>query len=132
MISKVLRFIILFSIPIYFALSGTSGKLSITIKDSKTNEALVGANVTIVETNLGNVSNFEGLAIILNVSPSTYKIRVSMLGYASIIVENVRVNIDQTTNLEVSLTEENISYQEVVIVAERPVVQKMFPQVQLI
>ena len=55
-----------------------------------------------------------------------------MLGYASIIVENVRVNIDQTTNLEVSLTEENISYQEVVIVAERPVVQKMFPQVQLI
>ena len=48
MISKVLRFIILFSIPIYFALSGTSGKLSITIKDSKTNEALVGANVTIV------------------------------------------------------------------------------------
>ena len=124
MISKVLRFIILFSIPIYFALSGTSGKLSITIKDSKTNEALVGANVTIVETNLGNVSNFEGLAIILNVSPSTYKIRVSMLGYASIIVENVRVNIDQTTNLEVSLTEENISYQEVVIVAERPVVQK--------
>ena len=73
MISKVLRFIILFSIPIYFALSGTSGKLSITIKDSKTNEALVGANVTIVETNLGNVSNFEGLAIILNVSQALTK-----------------------------------------------------------
>ncbi len=101
-----------------------SGKISGTIKDSKTHEPLIGANILIEGTQMGAASNIDGYYVILNVQPGTYTLRVSMVGYASAVIENVRVNIDQTTNIDVMLEEKSIQTQEVVVIAKTPIVQK--------
>ena len=63
---KILLLILLLPICIY---SGTTGKLSGTIKDAQTGEPLVGANVIIEGTNFGAATNVNGEYVILNISP---------------------------------------------------------------
>ena len=101
-----------------------SGKITGTVRDSKTHEALIGANIIIEGTSMGAASSIDGYYVILNVPPGTYTLKVSMIGYAAQVIENVRVNIDQTTNLDITLEEKSIQAQEVVVVAKTPVVQK--------
>ena len=105
-------------------LAGTTGKISGTITDSKTREPLVGVSVTIEGTKVGAMTDIEGYYVILNVSPGTYNVKVTSIGYAPALFTGVRVNIDQTTNLDASLTEQAVLAGEVVVVAKQPVVQK--------
>lgn len=104
--------------------AGTTGKIAGTVTDATTGEKLVSANVLIEGTSMGAATDVNGYYVILNIPPGTYKIRVSLLGYATTTIENVNVNIDQTTNLDIKLTEASITTKEVVVVAQRPVVQK--------
>lgn len=104
--------------------TGTTGKIAGTITDAKTGEKLIGVNVTIEGQPIGGSTNVDGYYVILNVSPSSYKLRASYVGYAPIIVENVRVSIDQTTVVDFSMSEAAITAQEVIVVATRPVVQR--------
>ncbi|MEI7906121.1 MAG: TonB-dependent receptor, partial [Bacteroidota bacterium] len=104
--------------------SGTTGKISGTAKDAQTGEPLVGVNIVITGTTLGASTNVDGAFVILNVSPGDYAVRASSLGYASITQTSVRVEIDQTTELKFSLKQQVVQGEEVVIVAQRPIVQK--------
>lgn len=105
--------------------AGTSGKISGTITDAKSGEALPGVNVVVVGTNYGAVSDFEGNYNIINLSPGTYAIRVSAIGYSPVTVNTIKVNIDLTTRQDFKLSEETIQLaNEVVITAERALVQK--------
>ncbi len=103
---------------------GTTGKIAGTITDAKTKEKLIGVNVVIEGTTLGAASNIDGYFYIINVPPGTYRLKASYLGYAPAIVQDIRVSIDQTTPVDITLEETAISTQEVVIVANRPVVQR--------
>ncbi len=105
-------------------LAGTSGKISGSVKDNQTGESLVGVNIVLVGTTFGASSDIEGNFYILNVPPGTYSVRASSLGYASVVQTNVRVDIDQSTEVKFALSPEVVQGEEVVIVAERPVVQK--------
>ncbi len=123
-----MRSLLLLGLLTLFTLSNltlaASGKISGTIRDSKTKEPLIGANILIEGTQMGAASDISGYYVILNVPPGTYKLKVSMVGYAPALIENVRVNIDQTTNIDVLLEEKSIQAQEVVVVAKTPIVQK--------
>ena len=105
-------------------LAGTTGKISGSVKDNQTGETLVGVNIVLVGTTFGASTDIEGNFFILNVPPGTYSVRASSLGYASVVKTNVRVDIDQSTEIKFSLSQEVVQGEEVVIVAERPVVQK--------
>ncbi len=105
-------------------LAGTVGKISGKVKDNQTGEPLVGVNIVLVGTTLGASTDIEGNFFILNIPPGQYSVRASSLGYASIVKTNVRVDIDQSTELNYALSQEVVQGEEVVIVAERPVVQK--------
>ncbi len=105
-------------------LAGTAGKIAGAVKDSQTGEPLVGVNIVLTGTTLGASTDIEGNFFILNIPPGTFSVRASSLGYASVSQTNVRVEIDQTTELKFSLKQEVVQGEEVVIVAERPVVQK--------
>jgi outer membrane receptor protein involved in Fe transport len=102
----------------------SSGKIAGTILDSKTGEAAIGANVIIQGTTLGGATNIDGYYVILNVPPGTYTLRASMIGYAPSTTLNVRVNIDQTTEIDFELTEEVYETGEIVVVAQTPIVQR--------
>jgi hypothetical protein len=100
------------------------GKIRGRVIDKDTKEPLVGANVIVVGTTYGAASGFDGEFLILNVPVGTFTIRVSYVGYSAYAVENVRVNFELTTEVLVELTSVQISMAPVVIVAERPLVNK--------
>ncbi|MCX6138968.1 MAG: TonB-dependent receptor, partial [Ignavibacteriales bacterium] len=105
-------------------LAGTTGKISGTVVDVQTGEKLVGANVIIEGTRYGATSNVDGFYAILNLTPGLYKLRVSLVGYQNAAVLDVRVIIDQTTTQDFGLRQTTLQGEEVVIVAQRPIVQK--------
>jgi outer membrane receptor for ferrienterochelin and colicin len=104
--------------------AGSTGKITGTITDAKTKEALVGVNVSLVGTSMGAVTNIDGEYTIINVSPNTYTIKASMLGYNTASFTGVKVSIDLTTRQDFQLGETVMEQKEVVITAERPLVQK--------
>ncbi|HTY39345.1 MAG TPA: TonB-dependent receptor [Bacteroidota bacterium] len=117
----VLPIVLLFLASVAWA---QTGKIAGKVIDARTGEAIVGANVVLEGTLYGAASNFEGFFTILSVPPGTYRIRASVLGYTPSTQIDVRVNINQTTQLEFRMTEQAIQTQEVVIVATRPVVER--------
>ncbi len=105
-------------------IAGTTGKVAGTITDAKTGEPLVGVNILIEGTAMGASTGPDGYYVILNVPAGTYRLRASYVGYASMVKTEVVVNIDQTTTIDFAMTEEAVSTQEVVVVAQRPIVQR--------
>jgi hypothetical protein len=103
----------------------SNGKLAGTVKDKKTAEPLIGCNVVLEGTLMGAATDLDGRYAILNVPPGTYTLSVTLVGYAPTKIREVRVNIDLTTTIDVQLTETVLELgQEVVIIAERPLVRK--------
>jgi hypothetical protein len=103
---------------------GTTGKIAGTVTDAETGEKLAGVNVVIEGTTMGAATNLEGYFAILNVPPGVYDLRVSYIGYTTHRVNAVTVKIDLTTEANVRLKSEVLAGEEVVVVAERPIVQK--------
>ncbi len=105
--------------------AGTTGKIAGTVTDAKTGEPLPGVNVVVVGTTYGAMTDFDGNYAVINLSPGTYTIRASAVGYAPQSLSNIRVNIDLTNRQDFKLSEEAVQLEnEVVIIAERPLVQK--------
>ena len=105
--------------------SGSTGKIAGKVVDAKTKEPLIGINVIIAETRLGASTDLEGQYNILNVPPGIYTIKASAVGFHPSTVQEVKVSVDLTTKIDFELTEATIQLnQEVVVVAQRPIVQK--------
>ncbi len=104
--------------------SAQTGKISGTVKDAKTLEPLIGANVLIEGTTIGAATDVEGYYSIINIPPGSYTLRVSSIGYSTQSIISVIVNINQTTVVDAQLAEKTIQTEEVVVVAPKPVVQK--------
>jgi outer membrane receptor protein involved in Fe transport len=122
---KIIRIfaIILLTCFSQYSFAGTTGKIAGKIFDKTTGEPLIGANILIVGTSMGAASDIDGNYFIINIPPGNYEIRASSIGYSSTTVQNVRVSVDQTTNINFQLNEESIEISEVVVAAEKPIVQ---------
>jgi outer membrane receptor for ferrienterochelin and colicin len=102
-----------------------SGKVSGVITDRVTREPLIGANVTLPGTAAGASTNVTGEYFILRVTPGVYTLRVTLLGYHEVTVKNVSVSTDLSTHINVALDEQSVDIgEEVIVTAERPVIQK--------
>lgn len=101
-----------------------SGRVEGVIIDNNTREPLIGVNVFIEELAIGAATDLSGYFSVINVRAGTYTLRISYIGYTTVQLQDVRVNINQTTTLEIALREEVFSGSEVVVVAERPVIQR--------
>ena len=86
-----------------FAQTGV-GKISGKVIDADTKEPLIGANIIILNTNLGAATDVEGNYFILNITPGTYQIKVSYVGYAPKTIQDVRVVANITYELNVQLS----------------------------
>jgi len=107
-----------------FVWAGTTGKIAGKVVDAKTREALIGVNVIIEGTVLGAATDLDGNYAIINIPPGVYNVKASAVGYSPVTKTDVRVSIDLTTTLNFELSEVAVQAQEVVVVAERPLVQK--------
>ena len=101
-----------------------SGKISGRVIEKDNGELLPGVSVYISELAKGAATNLDGEYSIISVPPGTYVVRYSYLGFATVVLENVEVFSGQTTTLDVELQLEVVEGQEVIITAERPIVQK--------
>ena len=104
--------------------NAAGGKITGTVSDAVTGYALPDANVLLVETEASASTDSEGRFFLLNVSPGLYTLRVTYVGYRPVTMEGVRVSADLTTDLEFVLGSEAIEVEEVVIQAERPIIDK--------
>lgn len=101
-----------------------SGKVQGTVTDAATGEPLPGVNVLIEGTAQGTATDLDGTYTIVGVRPDTYTLVFSFIGYRTARIEGVRVSIDVTTTTDVVLQEEVFEGEEVVVTAERELVQR--------
>ncbi|MBN2424327.1 MAG: TonB-dependent receptor [Calditrichaceae bacterium] len=124
MFKKVLFLILILAIP--FCLSAQSaGKMIGVVTDSETGEPLPGVNVVLQGTFLGATTDVDGYYIILSVPVGVYTIEASYIGYTKLILQNVRVSADVTTQKDFKLSPTTLELgEEVIVVADRPLVEK--------
>ncbi len=121
LLSILLIFFIVFS---SFLWAGTTGKIAGIITDASTGEPLPGVNVLVENTFLGAATDLEGYYVILNIPPGSFTLSAQMIGYNKSVMQGVRVNIDQTTQIGFELKEEALDVGEtIVVIADRPVVE---------
>lgn len=120
---KILSLLLLLSGTLTFA--GTKGKLVGKVTDQNTGEPLIGVNILIDGTYLGGTTDADGKYLILNVPPGTYKVIYRYIGYQTVEVSDVRMNVDFTTNQDVQMAEETLELgQTVVVSAGRELIRK--------
>jgi len=111
-----------------FMLTGTSwsqlkGKIAGQIVEQETGEPLAGANILIEDTQLGAAADVDGFFYIINLQPGEYTVKAMMVGYATVISENVKVSVNQTTTLDFTMQSEAFEGETITVIAVRPVVQ---------
>ena len=120
-IQTTILFAIMFSVACF---AGNTGKISGKVTDKENGEPLVGANVFIQGLNTGASTDLNGEYFILNIPPGNYNLTVSMVGYAKVTKSDVVIMVDRTTTENFILETALIEVEGVVIVAERPVIDK--------
>lgn len=103
---------------------------------SSSGEVVAGANIilkakiindremSLDSSPMGAATDLSGEYFILNISPGSYVVECSMLGYQTVIKRPVKVSVDRTTSLDFTLSEEVLEGETVVVTADRPMVVK--------
>lgn len=99
-----------------------TGKLAGLVTESDNGDPLPGTTVLLEETGQGTAADAQGRYTIIGITPGVYRVRFSFVGFSTTVIENVRVTSDRTTTLDMALSTTAVGGGEVVVVAERPVV----------
>ena len=102
-----------------FVSNAQTGVIKGNIKDSKTNDAMIGTTVMIDGTQLGTITDFDGNFEILEVKAGVYKVIISSIGYANTEIENVRVEAYKSSIITTSLSESSQIIEGVEVTAQR-------------
>lgn len=103
---------------------GITGKITGRVVEEGSNAPLPGVNVVVEGTTFGATTDLDGVYFILNVTTGVYEVKVSMIGYTPVTVKQVVVTSDLTTAVDFKLAPATLDLEEVIIVAERKMIQK--------
>ena len=123
MFPKIYKIILLTLFAFSFTFSQT-GRISGKVIDMQTGEPLIGANILIVGTSFGAASDVNGEYLITSITAGEYNVRASYIGYQDVTVNNLKVTSGLTTRLDFDLQSTGFSTSEVVIVSQRPLIEK--------
>ena len=104
--------------------AGTVGKITGTVVDKATGEGLAGVNVIVEGTTLGSATDADGYYMILSVPVGTFNVRASYIGYKELVVQNLRVSMDLTAELNFELESTTLEFEEVIVTAQRKLFEK--------
>ncbi|HJM34298.1 MAG TPA: TonB-dependent receptor [Candidatus Marinimicrobia bacterium] len=111
------KLIILISIIFSFA-SGQNGIISGFVTDSSSGEALIGANVVLIESGKGMATEMNGYYIIQGVAEGMYTLMVSYVGFRTYRAP-VSIAAGESKKINVTLSEKMVEMTEVEVTAER-------------
>ena len=77
----------------------TTGKIAGIVTDKDSGDPLPGANIVIDGTYKGAAADKNGNFFIINLPPGVYNIKASMIGYSTLTIQKVRVNVNSTSNI---------------------------------
>ncbi len=120
---KMYKIIILFFILTGVVFSGTDGTIRGQVVDTE-GEPVIGAQVVIKKNGLGAAVDVDGNYLLLNIPVGSYELTVQMIGYQTVVIENVSVTMDQTTWLNFTLSMAAIEGDVVYVTGEKPLVEK--------
>ena len=103
--------------------AGITGKIAGRVSDAETGDPLPAANIIVEGTTMGAAADRDGYYVILNISPGTYTVKATMMGYTVANVTNVKVSVDFTTTVDFSLQATVLKGREISVVAQRPMVE---------
>lgn len=117
---KLLLFLICISTIVAAAEKGAiKGK----VVDAKTNETLPGVNIIAKGTYYGAATDFNGAFLMDNVTPGTYTVEVSLIGYKTVQYTGIKVTEGKTTTIDVKLEETVLTLdQDIVVVGDKPLI----------
>lgn len=101
--------------PILLLAQENTGSVYGKVIDKFTNEPLIGANVIVVGTNYGAATSIEGEYSISSLPPNTYQIKVSIIGYNSLIKTDISVMPGRPAQVDFELTTVAIELEGVVV-----------------
>jgi len=102
----------------------TTGKISGSVVDAETGDALPGANIIVAESGSGTAADTEGRYFIINLPPGTYALKASMIGYNNVTVKNVKVSVNRTSLIDIKMTQGVLEGETVIVVADQVDVKK--------
>jgi outer membrane receptor for ferrienterochelin and colicin len=106
------------------ALAGTNGTLEGMVRDRRTGEPLPGVNLMVVGTQRGAATDTAGLFLVSNLRAGRYDVRFTHVGYQSCLIKEVTIHPDLRTRLRVDLEPTDVALDEMVVVQEKPLIQR--------
>ncbi len=94
-----------------------TGSIKGVIKDSQSQEAIIGATVIITGTTNGSATDINGEFTIPKVQPGTYSLTISFVSYGTKNINNIEVKNGNTTIVNTYLIEESMVLQGVTVQA---------------
>jgi len=90
------------------------GNIRGSVTDSETGQTLPGANISIIELDIGTVTNNDGQFELTDIRAGTYTLRISYVGYKS-IRRDIEIEDGQTSTLNISLEPDLMGLEDVVV-----------------
>ena len=106
-----------------FSFSQTTGKVSGVVLEKEKLGPLPGANIYLLNTPYGTASDIEGRFTIINIPPGKYTLKVDMIGYKSVQLDELIVSVNRTSSLDIEM-ESTVIEGEVVTVEVSRLAQK--------
>ena len=93
-----------------------TGTIAGAVTDAESGTSLPGVNVVVAGTNQGAATDAQGEYQISGIEPGIYDVQASFVGYQTRIIQDVTVQSDETTIVNIALQSSAIALDEVVAV----------------
>ncbi len=101
------------------------GKITGEITDADTDQPVVGATVSVKDTDMGAVADQDGIYTVHNVPVGTYTLEITSVGFATVEISNVEVSADLASYHDMAMSSKAADIGTTIrVTAERPMVIK--------
>jgi TonB-dependent receptor len=100
---KAIYAVLLWALGALGAANANAGTIQGVIKDDRSGERLIGANVLVMGTSIGAVTDLDGNFVLNKVPDGTYNVRVTCMSYSGKVITGVVVDGDNATKVTITL-----------------------------
>jgi hypothetical protein len=97
----------------------STGKIQGRVTDAATGAPVAGAQVRVVGTTLGNITNDQGFYFINEVPAGLQNVEASFIGYRAVLVQGERILAGQTTTMNFDLEQTAVELEAITVEGER-------------